>query len=154
MFICVIVIGVFTYKSNTLTFGIPQLLVIMFGGILYVILHEVTHGLVIKITSGFEVQYGLASFAAYAGNKNAFFDKKSYIFIALAPVVIFGLIFLLASIILPFSWFWVCVILQALNISGAVGDIYVTYITLKMPKDLLVNDLGISMIFYSAIEKD
>lgn len=39
-------------------------------------IHELIHGLFIKITSGFKVDYGFSLSYAFAGNKLAYFDKK------------------------------------------------------------------------------
>lgn len=77
-------------------------------------------------------------------------DKQGYLFIALAPVVLWGMVLLVITFIVPTSWFWVVYFVQVMNISGAVGDFYVTVKFLKFPKDILVKDSGIGMTVYSA----
>ena len=85
---------------------------------------------------------------AYAGS-TAFFDKRSYMLIAMAPVVLLGLVLLLANLLLSVEWFWFVYIIQIVNISGAAGDIYVMNIIRKAPADTLVCDAGVSMKLYS-----
>ena len=69
------------------------LLVLM---ILYMVLHELTHGIAMKICGTKKIKYGFTGLYAYAGSDD-FYDKKSYIFIALAPVVLLGLILLIVN---------------------------------------------------------
>ena len=39
-------------------------------------------------------------------------------------------------------------VIQIVNVSGAVGDLYVTWLTLHMPKDVLILDNGMEMRYY------
>ncbi len=117
----------------------------------YVVLHELTHALAMRICGTKKVKFGLTLLYAYAGSDD-YYDKKSYIFIALAPVVLFGIILLILNITLPNDWFIIIYIVQAMNISGAAGDVFVTYKFSKMPKDILVLDYGVGMTVYSKTE--
>lgn len=122
--------------------------VLVVGTIIYLCLHELVHGICMRHYSGIRPHYGFKGLYAYAGS-DAYFDKRSYIITALAPVVLWGIVF---AIVLPFvstEWFWVVYYLQIMNISGAAGDIYVTYKFSKLPKDILVKDIGISMTVYA-----
>ena len=86
---------------------------------------------------------------AYAGSDD-YYDKKSYITIALAPIVIWGVVLAIINIFVSSEWFWVVYFIQLLNVSGAAGDMYVTVKFAKLPKDILVRDYGVSMTVYSA----
>lgn len=119
------------------------------GHAVMIIVHELIHGLFIKITSGFKVNFGLTLSYAYAGNKDAYFNKKSYLAIALSPFILIGLALQIALVLLPATYFWLFYLLQIFNFGGALGDFYVAYLTLKMPDDVLVNDHGTKMNFYS-----
>ena len=68
------------------------LLVLM---ILFMVLHEFVHGVAMKICGTKKIKYGFTGLYAFAGSDD-YYDKRSYIFIALAPVVLWG--FLLALI--------------------------------------------------------
>lgn len=128
---------------------IARFVVLIISIILYMVLHEAVHGIAMKICGTKKVKYGFTGMYAYAGS-NDFYDKKSYIFIALAPVVLWGIVLLVINVFVPKSWFWVVYSIQITNISGAVGDFYVTSKFSKMPEDILISDCGVGMKVYSA----
>lgn len=118
------------------------------GLILYMVLHEVVHGIFMKHYSKAKVRYGFTGLYAFAGS-DAYYNKKAYITIALAPVVAWGVVLLILNFIVPVTWFWIVYMIQVCNLSGAAGDFYVTCKFSKMPKDILVRDSGVAMTVYS-----
>ena len=126
-----------------------RFIVLMVSMIAYLILHEAVHGIAMKICGTKKVKYGFTGLYAYAGSDD-FYDKKSYIFIALAPVVLWGIVLAVVNCFVSENWFWVVYFIQISNISGAAGDIYVTAKFSKMPDDILVTDCGVGMTVYSA----
>ncbi len=123
--------------------------VLMVSMIAYLILHEAVHGVAMKICGTQKVKYGFTGMYAYAGSDD-FYDKRSYIFIALAPVVLWGVVLAVINCFVSDNWFWVVYFIQIFNISGATGDFYVTAKFAKMPDDILVRDCGVGMTVYSA----
>lgn len=119
------------------------------GMVVYMILHEFVHGILMKKFSGVKPKYGFTGLYAYAGS-TAYFDRKHYIIIALAPIVIWGIVLAVLQFAVPGSWAWIVYFIQIINISGAAGDIFVTYKMSHLPADILVNDVGVSMTVYSA----
>ena len=101
----------------------------------YIALHELTHGVVMK-ACGASVRYGYKVVYAYAGS-DAYFTRPAYVAIALAPVVVWGIVFAVLV------WLW-----QLVNIGGAAGDFYCTCRILRAPRDTLVQDTGTAMTFY------
>jgi len=85
---------------------------------------------------------------AFAGS-NDYYAKKPYIFIALAPVVLWGVVIALVNPFVSAYWFWVVYLLQVINLSGAAGDLFVTVKFSRLPKDILVKDHGVGMTVYS-----
>ena len=116
--------------------------------IIYMILHELIHGVTMKICGTKKVKYGFTGLYAFAGSKD-YYDKNSYIAIALMPVIVFFFVFLILCFMLPKEWFWVVCLLQITNISGATGDFFVTVKFLQFPKDILISDSGVEMTVYS-----
>ena len=114
----------------------------------YIICHELVHGLFFRVFTGKKAKYGFNGIFAYAYS-DAYVSKVPYVIIGLAPVIVFGIIFLVLNIVLPQEWFWFVYLLQIMNISGAVGDFYITYLVCKSPTDLLAHDEVPAMIFYS-----
>ncbi len=117
--------------------------------ILYMILHELVHGIAMKVCGTKKVKYGFTGMYAFAGSDD-YYDKKSYIFIALAPIVFWGIVLGIVNCLVPTTWFWVVYMIQIFNISGAAGDLFVTVKFSKFPKDILVKDYGVGMTVYSA----
>lgn len=126
-----------------------RLFVLMIGSVLYIILHELVHGITMKLCGTKKVKYGFKGVYAFAGSED-YYDKKSYLTIALAPVVLWGLFLTILSFVVPTQWFWVVYLIQVSNVSGAVGDMYVTARFRKLPDDILVKDYGVGMTVYSA----
>ncbi len=129
--------------SYLLRFG-----VLILSFIAYMILHELVHGLAMKICGTKKVKYGFTGLYAFAGSEE-YYDKKSYIFIALAPIVLWGAVLAVVNVFVSDDWFWVVYLVQVINISGAAGDLYVTLKFARLPKDILVRDCGVGMTVYS-----
>lgn len=122
--------------------------VLLLSSFVYIVLHELVHGVAMKAFGTKKVKYGFTGIYAFAGSDD-YYGKKSYLTIALAPVVLFAILFAVINPIVPREWFWVVYILQICNISGAAGDLYVTVRFAKMPKNILVNDSGVGMTVYA-----
>ncbi len=121
----------------------------LIGGIfLYVLLHEAVHGVFMKAFTGVKPHYGFTSVYAYAGS-TAYFCRRHYITVALAPIVLWGVVLAILCPLVPREWFWILYFIQVTNISGAAGDLYVTVRMLRMPADILVQDSGVAMTVYS-----
>ena len=130
-------------QNYMLRFG--ALLVLM---ILYMVLHEIVHGIAMKICGTKKVKYGFTGMYAFAGSKD-YYDKKSYIFIALAPVVFWGIVLAAINPFVPVEWFWVVYLIQIFNLSGAAGDLFVTIRFSCLPSDILIRDYGVGMTVLS-----
>ena len=135
--------------SNGILPYILKFAVLAVGSITYIILHELVHGITMKLFGTNKIKYGFTGLYAFAGSDD-YYSKIPYIVIALAPVILWGLVLLVLGLIVPQSWFWVVYIIQISNISGAAGDFFVTAKFIKMPPDILVKDMGVGMTVYSA----
>ncbi len=116
--------------------------------ILYMVLHELVHGIAMKLCGTKKVKYGFTGVYAFAGSED-YYDKKSYIFIALAPVVLWGIVLGIANFAVSTEWFWVVYLLQIMNISGAAGDFFVTLKFSRFPESVLIKDHGVGMVVYN-----
>ena len=127
--------------------------VLLAGLVAYMLLHELVHGICMKHYSGERVRYGFTGLYAYAGSE-AYFNKRSYLVIALAPIVVWGVVLLILNFLVPASWFWCVYFIQVCNVSGAAGDLYVSCKFSRLPADILIRDTGVSMTVYSRAERD
>ena len=116
--------------------------------VLYMVLHELVHGVAMKLCGTKRVKYGFTGLYAFAGSED-YYDKKSYIFIALAPIVLWGTVLAAVNFFVPTEWFWIVYMIQLINISGAAGDLFAAVKFSRMPKNILIQDSGVSMrVFY------
>lgn len=116
--------------------------------VLYMVLHELVHGIAMKLCGTKRVKYGFTGLYAFAGSED-YYDKKSYIFIALAPIVLWGTVLAAVNFFVPTEWFWIVYMIQLINISGAAGDLFAAVKFSRMPKNILIQDSGVSMrVFY------
>ena len=129
--------------AYTLRFG-----ALMVGSLAYIVLHELVHGIFMRAFSGVKPRYGFTGPYAYAGS-DAYFNKACYIIIALAPVVIWGVVLGILNCFTSPEWFWVVYLIQITNLSGAGGDLYVTAKFSRLPKDILVQDTGVAMTVFA-----
>ena len=127
--------------------------VLMVAIVAYMVAHELVHGAAMKLCGTKRVKYGYTGLYAFAGSED-YYDKAAYLFIALAPVVLWGIVLLVLQFCVPTSWFWVVYLVQITNLSGAAGDYYVTVRFSRLPKDILVRDSGVSMCVYSNAEEE
>lgn len=116
--------------------------------VVYMVLHELVHGAAMKLCGTKKVKYGFTGLYAFAGSAD-YYGKKAYIFIALAPVVLWGIVLAVINAFVPEAWFWVVYLLQVINLSGAAGDLFVTAKFSRFAKDILVKDYGVGMTVYS-----
>lgn len=124
------------------------LLVSMFA---YIVLHEAVHGIAMKLCGTKKVKFGVTLMYAFAGSDD-YYDKKSYLFIALAPLLFWGIVLFAVTLLVPSEWFWIAYFIQIFNFAGAAGDIYVAVRFAALPQDILIRDWGVSMKVYSKEE--
>ena len=115
----------------------------------YMVLHELVHGACMKLFGAKRVRFGFTGMYAYAGSEE-YFQKGAYIVVALAPLVVLGAVLLALNIAAGAQYFWFVYLLQLINVSGAAGDLYVSFRFLRMPKDILVRDTGVSMTVFAS----
>ena len=112
--------------------------------VIYIPLHELTHGAAMYALSGVKPSYGVKLPYAYAGS-TVWFDRRTHILTALAPVVFWGVVLAALAAALPREWFWPIWIVQISNLSGSAGDIYCAWVLARMEGDLLIQDTGVRM---------
>ncbi|MBR2861503.1 MAG: DUF3267 domain-containing protein [Clostridia bacterium] len=135
--------------SNGLTAYTQRFAVLIAGMIAYIILHELVHGITMKMCGTKKIKYGFTGMYAFAGSDD-YYDKKSYITIALAPIMVWGIVLACINPFVSQEWFWIVYFIQLLNLSGAAGDLFVTIKFSRLPKDILIKDYGVGMTVYSA----
>ena len=136
----------FDMEKGLGAYGIRFLCLMVFS-VLYIVLHELVHGAAMKLCGTKKVKFGFTGLYAFAGSDD-YYDKRAYLFIALAPVVLWGLVLAVVNLFVPESWFWVVYLIQITNLSGAAGDLLVTVKFSRFPRDILITDCGVGMKVY------
>ena len=149
-------VHMFYLPYGSLGIGGPQAyrmrIAALFGGVVvYIVLHELVHGVTMKICGTKKVKYGFTGVYAYAGSDDYYY-KRPYIAIALAPIVVWGVVLGVINLLVPTEWFWVVYGIQLMNLSGAGGDLYVTAKFRRLSNDVLIRDYGVGMQVYAPEE--
>ena len=131
--------------------SISRLLTLLVLMLVYLVLHEAVHGVLMRHYCKAKVRFGITGPFAYAAS-DGYFCKKHFAVIGLAPIVIWGVVLLAANILVDESWFYVVWLVQIMNVSGAAGDLYVSRWLKTLPADTLVHDTGVAMTAYSKAE--
>lgn len=121
------------------------------GCILYLVAHEAAHGLAMKCFTDAKLRFGYKFVYAYAGSIEGLFKPVEYILIALTPMLFFGVVFELCREKIPYfaTSFY---LLQMMNVSGSMGDVYVVFRILKHSQEkILINDTGTDMTVYEKV---
>ena len=130
-------------------FGMLTLIVSFF---IYMILHELTHGLFFKIFTHEKLTFGLTLTVAYCGVPKLYVRKWPMFITTLAPFVTFIFVFGLPVIFIDnIIFYFVFSLLLGFHIGGCVGDLYGATIMLfkyRKNKDLLINDTGPKQTYY------
>ena len=133
-------------KSKELLIGLA---IYIIGMILYIILHELTHGIVYKILTKQKLTFGITLSCAFCGVPNVYVTKRTALLAILAPFVVYTLILLPLIILLPANMICLALVLIfGTHTSGCVGDLYGTYVLLKLKGNILMNDTGPKQTFY------
>lgn len=126
-------------------------LLLMISMLLYIVLHELTHGIFYKIFTKEKLTFGLTLTVAYCGVPNLYLKKIPAVVSAIAPFVVFSIVFGIPLFFISnYLYFTVLAILFAAHISGCIGDLYCVMLLLfkYKGKDVLVNDTGPKQTFY------
>ena len=117
----------------------------------YIILHELTHGIMYKAFTGEKLTFGITLAVAYCGVPHIYVKRKVAIIASIMPFVVFSIILIpLLFIINDLNIFLMILLLLSLHTCGCVGDIYITLLLLFKYKDknVLVNDTGPKQTIY------
>lgn len=121
--------------------------------LLYIVLHELTHGAVYKVMTGEKLTFGITPAAAFCGVPNIYTYRRCALTAILAPLVVFtviiGAVVLFLSFINPLYYIGFSFIF-ALHLGGCIGDGYLGYlfITRFKDNDILMKDTGPEQIIY------
>ncbi len=162
-FLLIAVVGVATYlirfgirplyeEEIDSTIIVIALVIIILGYFVYLVVHELTHGISYKLLTRQKLKFGLTLYVAYCGLKEGYVNKKTALISVLAPFVVHSVWMLLAIFLIKEPLISLAfLVLFALHFGGCVGDLWVTCILLfkYRSKAVLMNDNGPCQVFYT-----
>lgn len=125
-----------------LQFGLGEIGLVFVGILLTFVLHELTHGVVMRLL-GAKPRYGILWKQAmfYATAPGYAYRRNNYLQIALAPLFVLSVLVILGMWLLS-GTFWVALLglCGTINASGAIGDMWMTIIVLRYAATAYVMD--------------
>lgn len=121
--------------------------------ILYLVLHELVHGIAYKLLTKQKLTFGISWSCAYCGVPNIYVYRKAAMIALIAPFTVFSLLFV--GFIIWFYFYnglmyFAMSLLFAIHVGGCVGDLYMFILFLFRYKDktLLMKDTGPEQFLY------
>lgn len=128
-------------------------LVLLGSMLLYIVLHELVHGIAYKVLTGEKLTFGISWSCAFCGVPRIYTYRKTALISVLAPFTVFTLLFIPILVILycvsPL-YYLIAALIFGLHLGGCSGDLYVTYLLITKFKDskTLMRDTGPEQFFY------
>ena len=115
--------------------------------LIYIILHEIVHGITYKIFTGSKLTFGITLTVAFCGVPDIYVRKKASIAALIMPFVVFSVIFITLTIGLWFAsplYGIFSGVIFAIHLGGCVGDLHWTlmYLTKFKHCNTLMRDTG------------
>jgi hypothetical protein len=127
-----------------------KLLLAVITVLLTIVVHELIHGVALRLL-GYRVTFGISLhlFAAYAAAFGQWQTRNHNILVALAPLLSLTIV-CVPLLALPNSAIvWLALIVLMMNTSGAVGDLYLVWQLLRLPRETLLYDVDVkTMLIY------
>lgn len=119
----------------------------------YFSLHEIVHGVVIKVMTGQRVEIGFNKSGAYCGMPELYMYRPVAVRCTAAPLVVFSILFGIGDVILIAADNWMSLplgLLLTLHLLGCRSDVNLLKIMEKYHDDsLLIKDTGAEQWFFS-----
>jgi hypothetical protein len=133
--------------------------VFMVSMIVYVVLHELVHGIAYKTLTGEKLTFGMSWSCAFCGVPHIFTYRSTAIVAVVAPFAVFTILFIPILVFLySFSplYYLIAAFVFGLHLGGCSGDLYVLYLLTVKYKDskTLMRDTGPEQYFYIPAEKN
>lgn len=119
--------------------------------LVYIVLHELIHGFLMKYFSGVNTQYGFSGPIIFAKSE-AIFNKPAYMLITIAPMLILGIISAVLSFIISGTGIWLTIFLWIINLYASRGDLQAIILLKSLPRIYGIKDEGDSLQIYKPIK--
>lgn len=136
---------VFLFLTKVYTNNNTPIWVIICCVVGFIIIHELIHIIFMSVISKGKIKISII-FPTIAVGSDAYFNKFQYILIALAPVIILGLISLICLLLSVYKFLFT--ILLILNFATAAGDYILTYYAFKQKNNTyFVDNVKVTKVY-------
>lgn len=80
---------------------------------------------------------------------DCYLNRKNYIIVSLAPIVILGIILAVINFAVPSSWFFVVYIIQTVNVANGAANYFFILKLMELPSDILIKNKGTVMTVFN-----
>ncbi len=132
----------FNLSGGTINFDIPEVGIGLAGIVGTIILHELVHGLAMRLC-GAKPRYGALwkQLMFYATCPGYGFRRNSYLLVALAPLIGISCLAVVGIFLLQgTNWSGLMALCATINGCGAIGDIWIVSRVLSYPKTVYIVD--------------
>ena len=120
------------------------------GILVYLVLHELTHGIVYHLMTGEKLRFGLSWSCAWCGVPDIYVTRRTALCALLAPFVLFSAVFIALICLCSGLAAATAILLFAVHFGGCAGDLYDTLLLLfRLRGDILMRDTGPKQTFYA-----
>lgn len=126
-----------------ISFDLTNLILVIITIVLTVVIHELVHGLVLRLMD-YRVQFGFnwRLPGAYAAVLGQFMERNHNLWTTLAPLVVINLLAAPLLVVPLIPVVSLAFIVFLVNTAGAVGDLYLAWRLLRMPRQTLLYDVS------------
>lgn len=158
--IIILAIGIpLLFLKDNLSFELtlPELLIalilLFLSMAVYIVLHELTHGVAYKLLTREKLTYGISWSCAFCGVPSIYVYRRSAIIALIAPLVLFTFVLLPICVSLYFVhplYYILSLVVLGMHVGGCSGDGFLTILFLFKfkSKDTLVRDTGPTQHIY------
>lgn len=149
-FIPVMIRGNMTVESDEL---FAAYIVFIVSMLLYIVLHELVHGIAYKHMTGEKLTFGMSWSCAFCGVENIYVYRRTALIACGAPLVVFSVILIPLTVSLYFMntiFYFISAFILGLHLGGCCGDIYLIGLLLFKFKNekVLMRDTGPEQFLY------
>lgn len=127
--------------------------VLILALLVYIVLHELVHGVAYKALTGEKLTFGISWSCAFCGVPHIFTYRKTALIAVVAPFAVFSVILIAVTVMLYFVsplYYLMTALVFGIHLGGCSGDLWVLYLlSFKFKKKtVLMRDTGPEQFFY------
>jgi hypothetical protein len=142
--------GQISYQISAIS-GIGFFLWSLLAIVLFIVLHELVHGLFFYLSTHQIPFFGFRGAYAFAAAPQWFIPRIQYLWIGLSPLILISISGLILIPFIPESLLIPLLIGLIFNAVGSVGDLYIVFWLVRQPANQYIQDKGDVISIYAPV---